>query len=68
MKAELITEKCPAQYDLCQPLKQCPLQAISYEEDINQPLGGRIFIDDKICNGCGICVDLCCGQAISIQD
>jgi Pyruvate/2-oxoacid:ferredoxin oxidoreductase delta subunit len=68
MKAEIIGEKCPAQYNLCQPLKQCPLKAIIYEEDINEPLGARIVIDDKVCNGCGICVDLCCGQAIIIRD
>ena len=27
---------------------------------------GRIVIDDSICTECGICVDQCCGNAISI--
>ncbi len=68
MKVEIITEKCPAQYNICQPLMQCSLQAIIYVEDMNEPLGGRILIDYHKCDGCGICVDLCCGQAIIIRD
>ncbi len=63
---EIIKEKCPAQKDICQPLIQCPLQAISFVEDMNEMMGGRIMVDNTKCDGCALCVDLCCGQAITI--
>ena len=61
---EIIKEKCPAQKEICQPLLQCPRQAITYVEDFNEMMGGRMEIENTKCDGCAICVDLCCGQAI----
>ncbi len=28
---------------------------------------GRIDFDLERCNGCGVCVDACCGSAIELQ-
>jgi ferredoxin len=64
MKILILEEKCPAQKDICQPLVQCPSQAIIYKEDIEALFGGRIFIDEDKCDDCKICIDLCCGNAI----
>jgi Pyruvate/2-oxoacid:ferredoxin oxidoreductase delta subunit len=36
-------------------------------EDENEPLGSRMEIDSKKCNGCGICVPLCCGTCIEMR-
>jgi Pyruvate/2-oxoacid:ferredoxin oxidoreductase delta subunit len=64
MRVKIIDERCPAQTDICQPIKQCPAKAITYKADLEAPLGGRMSIDQDKCDGCGICIDLCCGQAI----
>lgn len=56
--------KCPAQNELCKAIPVCPNGAISYMEDENEPLGGKIVIDDALCGDCGVCVEACCGQAI----
>jgi hypothetical protein len=37
-------ERCAAQPQICPPLKACPVQAIAYQEDDDEPLGGRIVI------------------------
>ncbi len=56
--------KCPAQNELCQAIPACPSGAISYVSDENEPLGGKIVIDDALCNDCGLCIEACCGQAM----
>lgn len=56
--------KCPAQKELCKVIPACPSGAISYVEDENEPLGGKIVIDEVLCTECGICVVECCGSAI----
>lgn len=58
---------CPAQKAVCQAIPACPNEAISYQEDDAEPLGGRILIDETKCNDCGACVQACCGQAIEIH-
>jgi Pyruvate/2-oxoacid:ferredoxin oxidoreductase delta subunit len=39
-----------------------------YVEDEDEPLGGRIVIDEALCNECGVCATVCCGSAIEMQD
>jgi Pyruvate/2-oxoacid:ferredoxin oxidoreductase delta subunit len=58
--------KCPAQKELCKVIAACPTAAISYVEDDKERLGGKIVIDDVLCNDCGICVQECCGQTIEM--
>jgi NAD-dependent dihydropyrimidine dehydrogenase PreA subunit len=60
----IIKEKCAAQPDICPPMKKCPQGAVYFTEDENEPVGGRIEIDMDKCDGCGICIDLCCGSCI----
>lgn len=67
MKPYLNKRKCPAQKALCQPILACPMGAISYVEDEQEPLGGKILFDEAQCNGCGHCVTACCGQAIEMR-
>ncbi len=56
--------KCPAQNEICKAIPACPTGAITYVEDEQAPLGGKIVIDAALCNDCGACIEACCGQAI----
>ena len=67
MTAVLNKRKCPAQNFMCQPITACPTGAITYQEDENEPLGGKILINSELCNDCGLCIDACCGQAIELK-
>jgi ferredoxin len=64
MTPSIRKRKCPAQDELCKAIPACPNGAISYKADENEPLGGKIMIDDSLCNDCGACIEACCGQAI----
>jgi len=66
MKPRINKRKCPAQNDLCKVIRACPTQAITYVADENEPLGGKILIDESLCSGCGICAEECCGDAIEM--
>jgi ferredoxin len=48
-------------------IKACPTHAISYVDDVSEPLGGKIIIDKDLCDLCGICVAECCRKAIEIM-
>ncbi len=65
MMLDVNLRKCPAMEDICKAIPACPVRAISYITDENAKLGGRIIIDEALCDGCGICIDACCGKAIS---
>lgn len=67
MTAVIIKRKCPAQNELCKAIHACPSQAISYQVDENEPLGGKILVNSEKCNDCGACVEACCSQAIEMQ-
>lgn len=60
--------KCAAQPAICPPIKSCPNQAVSYVEDKSEKIGGRIVIDLERCEGCGKCVEICCGHCIEMRD
>ena len=66
MRPVLNERKCPAQEQVCKAIPACPEDAIAYIADATQPLGGRIVFDYDRCNGCGACVEACCGSAIEI--
>ena len=67
MKPFIVKDKCAAQPDICPPMKACPNNAFSYVEDEDEPIGGRIVIDLEKCEGCGKCVEICCGHCIEIR-
>jgi NAD-dependent dihydropyrimidine dehydrogenase PreA subunit len=66
MKPVINKRKCPAQKEMCRVIPACPTQAMAYIEDENEPLGGKIVIDEALCNECGLCVQECCGNAIEL--
>lgn len=67
MKPSIIKQKCPAQSMICTAIKNCSKGAISYFEDEDEPLGGRIVFDYELCEGCGTCAEVCCGSAIEMK-
>ncbi|HBE80784.1 MAG TPA: hypothetical protein DDW65_23810 [Firmicutes bacterium] len=67
MKPFLLKHKCAVQKDICTAIKACPTAAITYEEEENEPLGGKILFDFEKCNECGKCATECCGQAIEMR-
>ena len=67
MPAVVKKRKCPEQEQLCQAISACPSNAITYQADEDEPLGGKIVIDLQRCDDCGLCVTACCGQAITIN-
>jgi ferredoxin len=67
MSAVINKRKCPAQSTMCRPIQVCPTGAITYIEDANEPLGGKISIDTALCDDCGQCVVECCGDAITLN-
>ncbi len=66
MKPVINKRKCPAQKEMCKPIQVCPTSAITYVMDENEPLGGKIVIDENLCNECELCVAECCGHAIEM--
>lgn len=67
MKAYIDKAKCASDNRICKPLSQCPKDAIQWVEDDDEPLGSRMEIDESKCDGCAICVPLCCGKCIEVR-
>jgi Pyruvate/2-oxoacid:ferredoxin oxidoreductase delta subunit len=67
MRPFIIKERCAAQQNICPPMKECVNNAIFYIVDEEELLGGRIQIDYEKCEGCGKCVDICCGHCIEMR-
>lgn len=67
MKPFLLKERCPAQSMICTVIKGCEHGAVSYVEDDDEPLGGRIVFDYDKCKECGTCANVCCGKAVEMR-
>ncbi|NLO12769.1 MAG: 4Fe-4S binding protein [Clostridiales bacterium] len=67
MIAVIDRRKCASDQRICKPLRECPTSAIFWVEDEDEPLGSRMEIDPEKCDGCGICVPLCCGNCIEMR-
>ncbi len=67
MKAYIDKRKCASDNRICKPFKECPQGAITWVEDEDEPLGSRMEVDADKCDGCGKCVELCCGDCIEIR-
>jgi Pyruvate/2-oxoacid:ferredoxin oxidoreductase delta subunit len=68
VKPYIVKERCAAQPEICPPLKECPVQAVYYVPDEEEPIGGRIEINQEACNGCSICASVCCGHCIEMRE
>jgi Pyruvate/2-oxoacid:ferredoxin oxidoreductase delta subunit len=66
MKPAINKRKCPAQKEICKAIQACPNEALTYVADESERLGGKIVVDEALCNECGICVEECCGHAIEM--
>ena len=66
MKPVINKNKCPAQKEMCKVIQACPEGALNYIADENEPLGGKIVVDEALCSECGLCVEECCGHAIEM--
>ena len=66
MKPVINKRKCPAQKEICKAIQVCPTDALTYVADENEPLGGKIVVDEVLCSECGLCVTECCGHAIEM--
>ena len=67
MNPYLNKRKCPAIREMCKAIEACTSGAIAYVEDEMERLGGRIVFDHEKCDGCGLCVTACCGDAIEMR-
>jgi NAD-dependent dihydropyrimidine dehydrogenase PreA subunit len=65
MKPVINQQKCPAQEQMCKAIQACPDGALKYIADDNEPLGGKIVVDESLCSECGLC-EACCGQLIEM--
>jgi Pyruvate/2-oxoacid:ferredoxin oxidoreductase delta subunit len=68
MEPVLDKRRCPVQPQMCKAIPACPTGAITYFEDEQEPLGGRIEFDLTKCDGCGKCAEECCGKAIEMKE
>ena len=66
MKPIINKRKCQAQKEMCKAIQACQNEALIYIADENEPLGGKIVVDEALCSECGLCVEECCGHAIEI--
>jgi Pyruvate/2-oxoacid:ferredoxin oxidoreductase delta subunit len=66
MRPVINKRKCPAQKEICKAIQACPNEALIYVADENEPLGGKIVLDEALCSECGLCAEECCGQAIEM--
>ena len=67
MKPYLLERRCPAQETMCKLFAACEKGAVTYVADEAAPLGGRIVFDLEACDGCGVCVEACCGHAVEMR-
>lgn len=67
MRPYINDRQCYVDPRICTAIKACPQNAISYIENEDLPLGGKIIFDYEKCQECGICADVCCGQAIEMK-
>jgi Pyruvate/2-oxoacid:ferredoxin oxidoreductase delta subunit len=67
MKPFVNKDQCSAEPRVCKAMRACPNDAIGYTADDNEPLGGRIVIDESLCSGCGQCAEACCGSAVEMR-
>lgn len=67
MQPVINKRRCPAQDQICKAIPVCPRGAIRYVADATERLGGKIVIDESLCDGCAACVTACCGSAIEMR-
>jgi len=67
MKAYIDKRKCPAYYDMCKPIKECPANALKWIADDKEKFRARIEVAKEKCTGCGACIPLFCGNCIELR-
>ncbi len=67
LKAFIDTRFCGANEDHCRPMRECPNEAIEIIVDENSGFGQRFVVNEEKCDGCGACIDICCGDCMELQ-
>ncbi|MEG0874467.1 MAG: hypothetical protein RSH79_04060 [Clostridiales bacterium] len=67
LKAYIDVRYCGANQDHCQPMKDCPNEAIEIISDEHSGFGHRFVVNEEKCDGCGICIDICCGDCMELK-
>ena len=67
-KAYIDYRFCGANVDHCKPMQNCPQEAILRVPDENSGFGCRFVVDEEKCNGCGACIDQCCGDCMELRE
>lgn len=67
LKAFIDVRFCGANKDHCWPMQNCPNQAIESIPDEKSGFGHRFVVNEEKCDGCGICIDHCCGDCMELH-
>lgn len=67
MKAYIDVRHCGANKDHCTPMKECHNEAIEIIEDKSSGFGVRFVVNEEKCDGCGDCIDQCCGDCMTLR-
>jgi Pyruvate/2-oxoacid:ferredoxin oxidoreductase delta subunit len=66
IQAVIIAENCTHDPEMCMAIPECAPGALLYVKEENG--SGHIQIDPELCTGCGTCADICCGDAIVMEE
>ncbi len=65
-QAVLIPENCMHDPEMCMAIPECGTGALRYVKE--EDGAGHVEIDAELCNGCGTCAEICCGEAIVMEE
>lgn len=67
LKAFIDVRHCGANADHCRPMKECHNEAVEIIPDEKSGFGHRFVVNQEKCDGCGACVDICCGDCMELR-
>ncbi len=67
LKALIDTRFCGANQSHCRPMQECPNEAIEIVADEKSGFGHRFVVNEEKCDGCGACIDICCGDCMELR-
>ncbi|MEG1497788.1 MAG: hypothetical protein RR385_10500 [Clostridiales bacterium] len=67
LKAFIDTRHCGANQAHCRPMQECHNEAIEIIPDEKSGFGHRFVVNEEKCDGCGDCIDICCGDCMELK-